>query len=236
MCYSFESSLTSWFAILLSAMYLMANGKRDPVANRTDVWIALFVLTFGQIQLIEAMLWNEIRAPVPDKRKIAQLTSYIPILLWAQPTIQCVGAYYATGDERLLYAGFVYLVILLWQWATTRATRFDTVVGDNGHLVWCRYDGADADNTQRVSILGGSGVTATVLALLYAGGLLAPLLFMPNHVLGTTLLVYGIGSFVYAWAVAGPEYASYWCYLAVGYAVVAIVLGTFTTPGTTPKS
>jgi len=216
MCYSFESSFNNWFLILVLSACLIVNDRGNEIANKIDIWIALFTLTFGQIQIVEAMIWNELSKPNLDKKKISQLVSYIPILLAAQPLVQSLGAYYVTKDINMLYLSFIYFVILLYQQYTSfNIDSFDAVKGENGHLVWIRYD----SKGEKINIFGNS-----IFGLLYIIGLFLPLFFMPDTIMKYSLLAYGIASLIFSRYYSGKEFSSYWCYIAIFYGVIALAI------------
>ena len=54
MCFSFESSITSYIiGVIASSLLLLSK-------NNTNKHIALFCLTFVHIQLAEAFMWSDI--------------------------------------------------------------------------------------------------------------------------------------------------------------------------------
>lgn len=216
MCYSFESSFNNWLLILLLSACLIVNDKGDAIAKKINIWIALFALTFGQIQIIEAMIWNELKNSVVNKQSLSKLVSYIPILLIAQPLVQCLGAYYVTKDENMLYLSFLYVVILLYQLYTSyNINNFNAIKGENGHLVWIRYD----EYGNEISIFGNS-----IFGVLYLIGLFLPLLWMPDVIMKYSLLTYGIMSLIFSVYYSGKQFYSFWCYIGSLYACISLII------------
>lgn len=212
MCYSFESSYNNWLLSLIIIVYLILNEK-DARFKNTDVWVALFTLTFGQIQIIEAMLWNELGKDNPDKKTIQRTAKYIPALLLAQPLIQCLCCYFVTKNNYMLCLTFVYLGLLLYE--TAKKDVIDVTIGPNNHLVWKRYD----SNNSVLPLFGN-----VYVGYAYMFGLIVPLFFINDTVIRNVLVAYGVGSMIYSlYRYNYEEFSTNWCYVAIGYSVVYIV-------------
>lgn len=196
MCYSTEASIKNWFLMLFLSVLLIIT-KTD----NTSLWIMLFTLTFGQIQIIEALIWS-------NKE---EYISYIPTLLWLQPIAQCLGAYLVSKNVYLLYAIVFFIIMLIKSYISK-----DTYLikkSKNNQLIWQRYD----ENNKRIMMLGNGYLNIT-----YLFGLLLPLFFIKDPILRLILISYGIGSLVYS-INHGEAISSNWCFIAVGYPLLALI-------------
>jgi hypothetical protein len=206
MCFSKEASLTAWVAAVGISFYLYQRNRNYDRMN------AAFIVTFSSIQLLEAGIWFSLEKHNSDLN--TTLTSLVLLVLLLQPLIQVwMGAKY-THALLLDLLVYVYLGALLWglfRVATANPGQFSSQPGPNGHLVWT--------NAKSPSFLG-----PTVIAMLYLVGLFVPLLFMKEG-RGVALLVVGVatlvGSLIYA---PGKEFSSIWCYAAIAYAVMALIV------------
>lgn len=207
MCFSFESSIKGWIMVLISSILLIL--KKDKVS----IWIALFSLSFGQMQILEALIWKELDRPAVNRQQIKQLASYVPILLSIQPLVQNLGAYYVTGNKIMLFTSLIYFLILIYQ-SRPDTSKFDIKVGK--HLIWTRYD----ENKKMTSVHGNY-----FLMTLYFFGIMFPIYLMPGNRLKYSLLSYGILSVFYAlYASKFEEAPSLWCYIIVGYSIIGLLV------------
>ena len=213
MCYSFESSYNNWLLSLITAAVLILSNRANDSINRTNIWTGLFTLTFAQVQIIEALIWNELNHANPDSDKLHQLTGYLPVLLMAQPLVQSIGAYYLSQDAAVIPLILFNLSMLLYQTYTVKRDRFNSVIGPNGHLIWQRFNASGESQ----SIFGDS-----VFAYLYVVSLLLPIFWIPNRIIRISLIVYGLASLFYS-LYSVPEFGSYWCYIAIGYGITGLV-------------
>ena len=213
MCFSFESSYNNWLVSLIVAAVLILSDRVDDSINKTNIWTSLFTLTFAQVQIIEALIWNELRSECADATRLNQLTSYLPVLLMAQPLVQSIGAYYLTYDVNLIPLILFNLSMLLHQSYTSKRDRFDSIIGPNGHLIWRRFN----SNGESQSIFGN-----TIFAYLYVLTLLLPIFWIENTTMRVSLLIYGVASLMYS-LYSVPEFGSYWCYMALGYGITGLL-------------
>lgn len=199
MCYSTQSSLTALTISGFIALYLIWRNRNY------DRWNAAFIISVALIQLWEAGIWiNGV-----NSSKNAIFLKLILITLFSQPLVQTSFAYYYTGAKILKYLSFVYIALLLYAVYSTFTDEFSVIQGERGHLVWQRGD----------SFFG-----STLIVWLYLFGLFFGLLFgLPKSLL---LLLVGVITFVWTGIKVdfGKEFASYWCYIAVAYSIVALIL------------
>lgn len=235
MCFSSSASLAAWIISIVIAVYLWCRNKRY------DRWNAAFITSFSTIQLLESKMWNVIDAkndPSSDYNssrldiageELNVLTKLVMITLLTQPLVQNWMGWKYTSADTLGMLTMVYAVILIYN-IFSKGYFYTTVVGEKGHLVWKRYEadasssgGVTGGNSGRYGVevpFLGSGLTG----VLYLFGLFVPLTFMEGQqkwwLLGT-----GVLTALYAAVCAGPgEFGSYWCYTAVAYSVIALVM------------
>jgi len=209
MCYSFESSYNGWFYTLFGVFVLL---YQNP--NKTNVWISLFVITFTQIQLIEAMIWTAIDSG--DRKKADELARYLVPLLWLQPLVQTFGGYAITGNNFLLYLSVFYLAMLITQKneAFSKNNHFKITISKKGHLIWNRYD---ANGNKYESFFGNKLFRYT-----YLMGLWFAILFIEDEFLKAVSLGFIFISLIYTkQTFADDEFSSMWCARAVQYITVA---------------
>jgi len=207
MCYSFESSIRSWFIALISSLFLLAISK-----NITQsIWISAFTLTFTQIQIIEALIWKSIE---DNNTNLNNIVKYIPLLLWCQPFVQCLFGYINTKNQYLLYLSLIYLFIIFVEMQTD--DKYSVDISKDNHLIWRRNR-----NNKSIFILGDYNV----YPYLYLFGLFAPLFFINNNNILTKVGLLGTAviSFMYSLQYSKDEFNSMWCYTAVSYIIVANV-------------
>jgi len=84
MCYSFESSIRAWIISFILCTYMLANPQKY------NNWIPLMILTFTQIQIMEAIIWTSI-----DKNQEAnkKTTKILFFMLWLQPLLNSLIGY-----------------------------------------------------------------------------------------------------------------------------------------------
>lgn len=198
MCYSVESSLSAWVVSIAIAGYLWYRNRNY------DRWNAMFITSFALIQLWEAGIWSTDNAATQQV-----FTKLIAITLVLQPIAQTAGAwYYANQTSTILpILLFGYSLLMLYTLWSICNYNYWISRGKNGHLVW---------NTD------GPGLVSTnITGLLYLVGLFFGLFYG----LPTTAPLLFIGVLSLVWAVLKTdrnEFASYWCYIAVGYSITCL--------------
>lgn len=200
----FESSINSWFYAVISIIILLFLSQ-----SRLAVWISVFTLTFTQIQLIEAMIWKNIKDYSNNK-----LIKYISILLWFQPLVQCLFGYLYSNNPLMLYLSFIYIIIILKELKST--DTFSVTISNKGHLMWNRFE-----NNKKIFILGNSNL----YILLYLTGMILPLILIENQLAKYLLLGYGLGALLYSILnYSENEVGSLRCYHSVNYISIGIIL------------
>lgn len=203
MCYSFESSIGAWFISFIFCSYMLAN------PDKYDNWIPLFVLTFTQIQIIEALLWTNIN----NKSVNSAVTAMLPMMLLLQPLMNSYLAYTHTKNQMFIYAMVLYGIAILYTYQAARNDTFNTTVGPNGHLVWNRYD----ENNNSVDIFDSK-----IIAVIYLLGLIVPFFFMEAPIkylpISVAILTFSMSALFYK-----EEFSSWWCYISVSLAFIAVL-------------
>lgn len=227
MCYNFEVSIISWFScLLLSFAIFYFSSYLNFIDRLKYVWFGCFILTFTQIQVIEAIIW------ATKSHYINNLaTQMIFYALWCQPLINMIGLLInksniknANKSELLLYRLCViyYLFIMLYATFFMDTQYFESTIGTNGHLVWNKCMGRDfcdyflsVIDTEIYSINAFIGFT-------YLFGLIVPpaLSFTLEGYITTfyTCLSFTATKMLYS----PEEYASMWCFSAIGYSLTCL--------------
>lgn len=208
MCFDMQSSLLAWTLAYTISIFLYYRNQNY------DRWNAAFIISFATIQFLEAGLWLGIEAPSPSESKSGindLLTRLVLLTLMTQPLVQNYMGYVSTKEPILKLTSFVFLGTLIWTgWRLWRSEpgQFSTAPGPNGHLVW-------SDSKSPV-FLGG------IMGMIYVAGLFIPLFFM-NEWKGATLIAIGVITAILSLLFTSKgEFASYWCYAAVLYAIAAL--------------
>ncbi len=199
MCFNAPSSLLAWGFANVIGLYLWKRNKNY------DRWNAAFIFTFTLIQLLEAGLWST------DSKSTNQvLTSLIVVALLAQPLVQSYMGWKYTKQESLKFMTYIFVALLIWGAYKASTEKFQSYKGPNGHLVW----------------ESSSQTGKTVLepfTWLYFLGLFIPLLYMGKK--GIPLIMIGIATLMYSrMTTSGKEFSSMWCFTAVLYALVALLI------------
>lgn len=204
MCFDMQSSLLGWTLAYSISVFLYYRNQNY------DRWNASFIICFSTIQLLEAGLWLD-RVSPSNNSVNDLLTRLILITLLTQPLVQNYMGYVNTKEPILMLTSFVFLGGLVWAgWriCTSKPGQFASSPGPNGHLVW--------SDTQSPTFLGG------IMGMIYLAGLFIPLFFMKEWK-GVALITIGILTAIYSLMFTSKgEFASYWCYAAVLYAIAAL--------------
>lgn len=210
MCYSVESNYNNWLIALFGAIMMLIQGIKQE--NSDHIWIAVFTLTFTQIQVIEALIWTNLENK--NQEKADQLAKYFVPLLWAQPLAQHAMAYLATENTSLVPMLLTTFGLMIYDVQNAFTTdSFKVSRGEKGHLVWHRYRDGEKISVLSNDLFGG----------IYLIGLLLPILFMKDKVMSITLFVFGIIScLTIKYLYSDEEFNSMWCYVSVGYVFMAL--------------
>lgn len=208
MCFSFESSFGAWLIAVIIAIYLFYRNRRY------DRWNAAFIFTFTLIQLLEAGIWsNKTNEDTNNCGLDDMYVAMILLVLTLQPLVQTYCGYRYTKSTLLLYLMFALMVILVTNIirVSSNKNKFFSTVGKNGHLVW------NVKNEKYSQFLGNFPVP-----LLYLIGLFLPLFYQNNGIF--LLLVGGITAAFSFSRASTKEFGSLWCYTAVAYAFVSLLI------------
>ena len=203
MCYSFHSSLIGWLVGTGASIYMLS---QPDIYNN---WISLFILTYSQIQIFEAILWSSL-----EKKDInSYTTSIIPYLLLVQPLINSYMGYQITNEKILYYMSLFYIFLILYYAFITRNSTYETIISKNGTLDWNRYEGE-----QKVQFLGNAFV-----GVVYLLGLFIPLFFIPNVTMRYIAITYAFVTFFYMLYIYRSELSSRWCYAVIWLSILALI-------------
>lgn len=204
MCYSFEANISAWITSFILCMYMLTNPEKYPT------WMPLMILTFTQIQIMEAIIWTSMDKNQDVNEKATKLLFF---MLWLQPMMYFLIGYKATSNEILLYGTFFYTLILVYLGAATQNDKFISTVGPNGHLQWNRYN---KDN-KKIDFIGN-----VLFGSLYLMGI-----FLPLYLIGGTIssiaILYAAITFSFDIYKYKHEFGSMWCFTAVGLSILPIL-------------
>jgi hypothetical protein len=208
MCFDSRSSLLAWSLSYTIAWYLFDRNKNY------DRWIAGFIIIFSCIQLLEGGIWTMIENHKDHSIEINDLlTRLILIVLLMQPFLQTYLGYKYTNSKILGVMCFVFFAMIIWGFYRIYKSKpgdFNSTVGPKGHLQWNDKQSPD-------SFIGW-------VSILYMIGMFLPLFFM-SYDKGIPLFLIGLATFIYSLWIAGPnEVGSYWCFVAVAYSLVALII------------
>lgn len=205
MCYNFETSISSWLMTFIISIATLLN------CDNNCKWIIIFVLVYSQVQIMEAIIWRNVKnSHAPTKLLVH--------LLLLQPIINSLCGWYMVGSKVLLLISIVCVYALFDYYYRHIDHKYECIVGDNKHLVWTMKDAKG----EKQPILGKYYVTIYIL------GLFIPFLFMKSN-LKYIPLAFGIISYIYSYTnTQGDEYMSLWCYTATYLVVIMFIYSTFT--------
>lgn len=199
MCYSFKASITAWIIALVSCLYMLS------YPEIYGTWIPLFILTFSQIQILEAIIWS-------NGNKNTETTRLLMFFLLLQPLVNSFLGYRNTNNKFLLYSSFFYGAIIIYHLITSRKDEFKTMTGPTGKLIWSRFrDGKE------VNVFGNE-----FIGFVYFAGLFFPFFFMEGNVKYVPLFT-AVITFMITVVRNRCEFYSTWCYLAIMMSVVMLL-------------
>lgn len=197
MCYNAPVSFTTFVIGIYIAYEIWVRNAKDAYNKNYDYWNALFVVSFISMQFAEGLAWLNY--------DIARyLIVYIVTL---QPIIQSFGNAYFNGQKIFYIPVLIGILFIL----LIRVPE-NIGVGPNGHLDWSlRFD-----NIWSYSLY----------FIFYYGFMLIPLFWQIPITRFYPLIIYGVGTLLwtnYNYKATG-EFSSMWCFLAIGYAILAFYL------------
>jgi hypothetical protein len=224
MCFNFKTSITAWFITFILCAYMLMEPKDY------GFWIPLFILTFTQIQILEAIIWSDLKSslinsfdpiahssfsPLLDLNTDInnQATKIILVMLLVQPLFNSLLGYVTTKNRTLMYYTIIFSAVLLYQVIILKDDKFFSTIGVNGHLVWRRYH-----NGIELSQFLGSNL----MNFLYVFGLIIPFLYMRNKLkyIIISIIVFTCFATYYNY---NSEFSSMWCFYAMVTSLITIV-------------
>tara|TARA_Y100000992_G_scaffold209931_2_gene144028 strand:- start:23206 stop:23874 length:669 start_codon:yes stop_codon:yes gene_type:complete len=195
MCFSAEASLTAYILSSIASLYLLING------DKYDKHIALFSLTFVQIQLAEFFMWIDQYCNKNINHYASIFAKYILIL---QPLSIILGAilFKSTNlPNYLLYLFLLIFIICLIDYsiriANNKRKLCSKTINRFGHLEW-------------------DFIKYKYSKLLYTIYFIFMILIWPfvKNIKGIFVLIFGIVSFVLN-KFNFAQWESKWCFIAV---------------------
>lgn len=212
MCYSYQSSIVSWLVASASSIYMLANPEQY------YTWIPLFILTFTQIQIFEAVIWASMGA---NNGANQYVTALLPYLLLAQPLVNSYLGYKTTNEQVLKDLSYVFAIVIVVYYFMTKGSTYITTIGKNGRLVWNRYAGSSgtvAGSNVNVAFLGNG-----LIIILYLVGLFMPMFYIPDKTMRMIAILYTLGTLLFTMYSYKEEMSSMWCYMAVWISLLALI-------------
>jgi hypothetical protein len=221
MCQSLTISFLAWCLILISAIILIIRNHKN------DRWISLFLLVFGQIQVVEAILWAMYKTSTesPQTLHVERFATFetsaiqmglfaIVIILWAQPLINCLGAYLDTHKPIFAWGCCLYFVFLIYGAVEAYDDTFYLGLGPHNHFLWIRFQKC----VEIEHLIGGH-----IRSAIYLTGMLLPFFYLENLKCRVTVITYGVATFLYSMIFFQSEFGSMWCVHAIFLGVVTLI-------------
>ncbi len=201
MCYSPESSITTFLIVLGVCVYLWLRGGN---VNKT---IAIILFFISLMQLIEFFIWKNLECTDTNK----YISLLIPITLFLQPVMVLTTIIYfnsgrlsPTFYKTLLGIWFVTAPLFI-KWMEKGFNKC-TTVGPNGHLVW--------PYTNSPTLM--DHITQNIYNLMLAAGIVT----LNTKWYGIFYIALSSISYKYTKDIYGHSWGSIWCnfvnFLALG--------------------
>lgn len=203
MCYDYKSSIIAWLIGSGTSAYMLSNP--DTYYN----WIPLFILTYSQIQILEAFLWTNLN----DQESNGYVTALMPYFLLIQPLMNSYLGYKSTNEDVLYYLTLMYTFLILYYAIISKQSTYQSTVGIHGTLVWRRYN----SDGKEVMFLGNR-----IIAILYLLGLFIPLFYIPDPTMRYTATSFALITFAYMLYYYGKDLSSRWCYIVIAMSVLSL--------------
>lgn len=223
MCFSFQASILAWFIALFTSFIILYFSAF--ISKKIKyIWFAIFLLTFSQIQIMEAILWST------ENYKINNfITIMIYYLLWLQPLINVLGLFlYKYSIIKLSFTTILYYLlpiiyysfIMIYSLFFMDNSHFMSHVNNNNHIIWC--NSVDKYNYFLNGFTNNKILNFFIGSSYMIGLILPPALTFDYD--GVIIMVYSLLSYLFTKMLfLIDEYASVWCYIAIGYSFVCIV-------------
>ena len=172
MCYSTESSYKNWLFTLIGCIIVLFNYQ-----DFESIWIVVFVLIFSQMQVFEAIVWKNIE----NNKNDYKFNSYLMFVLMAQPLVNTLFGYKATGNKYLLYL----LILIIGAIINSAYDKNDIHIskGKNNHLVWISNN-----HPINPGIFIGDTPIKSIGLIIYLLGIFLPFFFIKNQTIKIYLL------------------------------------------------
>jgi hypothetical protein len=147
MCYSVESSLTTFLLVFIICSYLWVKG------GDVDKTVAIILFFISLMQIPELFIWLNLECSATNKR----ISLLVPILLFLQPIVIILAMlYYESGRmPRVIYKYMLGIWLLCFPffmiWMKSGFNKC-TTVGRNGHLEWS-YANSDGGMDQFMQMM-----------------------------------------------------------------------------------
>lgn len=202
MCKSLEISLTT-FALTTVCMAASLTLRQTPEVK----YIALFVMTFTTMQLVDALIWFSLHRNAPGLNKIAS-QFLVPTVLSAELLVSYYGAKYFLNWSNRYYEMVMWaiVILLLIVWIRDCIDNPVTQPNKDGNLVWC--------NRTRYSHF---------YRIAFASFLVLPFVIaFPNGFIKAITMILVIGGWL--WNYTNPAFGSRWCWTSNSVALAVFIL------------
>jgi hypothetical protein len=196
MCWSYEASLyTGLFTYITGAIAYNRN-------QGYDRWLAMFILSFGTIQFLEAFLWKNI-----DKNNDVNyyITKYaIPFILASEGLVALYGASLHKKISDDMFVIYIICAFLIFTIGTQNSKY--TTISSTGNLTW-----------GNISAHNYTGI----LFIIY---LLLPFwLYMEDEKMRIVVITGCIMTYIYSVFVYKESWGSNWCFFANSLSAIVLL-------------
>ena len=207
MCYSKEVSLFTFILILFVSYKFLKRGLYN------DIFLGIFILSYGFMQFIEAIIWTGIDYNMLTLNKIG--TVMAALLLYLHPIAFLAGIYYDKYYKdiinQLLFKCFVAIAVVLLLIGVVRIylniNKIRSIKGP--HLEW---------------IIPGNYDLIVILGIIFTTVYILPKNPTFALIIGLYYLIGAIVSFVIT---KTKYFGSYWCWLVAIFAIVLYVINPY---------
>ena len=225
MCWNFETSALTFFLVLSVSTAFFKRGLYN------DKLLGIFVLSYGSMQLFEALMWL---GQNPKLKTLNYIGSYLAgIVLHLHPILFLLGMYldkktYPNIEKNLTFKGLLFAATLLGLWAiytnfNTPNSLFYTKPSTKcGNLFWQfpakNYYHYPFILTMLIIVLLGSTDSFKIATISYfVIAALISLLIVQNFNKTNNVLSYG----------GSAGFGSYWCWFAALFAFILFFVNPY---------